>query len=268
MPAALLPLLVALVAQAAPAKDAPVAAPAAAPARPIEFRPGQAQAGAARVKAAREARTGDIRALFEAAGVDYPPDGALLRVFKQEGVLELWVRPRGQRAYRRLKDYEICAGSGGLGPKRAQGDLQVPEGFYELTAYNPWSSYHLAMLVSYPNPSDRARKTGRSAGGNICIHGDCVTIGCVPLTDRWIEELYLVCLDTQTRTGRRVLAHFFPARLTDPGLAALEAAHAGDKALLSFWRELKVGHDLFEETRVPPRVSFGPGGAYRFRPGR
>jgi murein L,D-transpeptidase YafK len=260
MPAALLPLLWYLLAQAAPAPDAP--------ARPIKFQPGQAQAGAARVKAARQGRMADIQALFQAAGVDYPPDGALLRVFKQEGVVELWVRPRGQRAYQLLKEYAICAGSGELGPKRQQGDGQVPEGFYELTAYNPWSSFHLAMLVSYPNPSDTARKTGRSAGGNICIHGNCVTIGCVPLTDRWIEELYLVCLDTQTRTGRRVLAQFFPARLSDEGLRALEAAHPDDRALTDFWRELKVGHDLFEQTHVPPRVTFGPGGAYRFQAGR
>jgi murein L,D-transpeptidase YafK len=271
MPSALLVLFVALVAQAAGPKDAPgegAPAPVAPQVKPIRFEPTRAQAGAARVKAARQARHEELRALFQGAGVDYPPDGALLRAFKKEEVLELWVQPRKQATFVHLKDYAVCQASGGPGPKRRQGDLQVPEGFYEITAYNPWSSFHLAMLVSYPNPSDAARKSGRDAGGNICIHGDCVTIGCLPLTDRWIEELYLVCLDTHTRTGRRVRVQLYPARLDEEGLAALEAAHPNDAALLGFWRELKSGHDLFEQSRIPPRVSFGPGGAYRFRPGR
>ena len=106
-----------------------------------------------------------------------------LRVFKHEKLFEIWVREAEGNAYIKLKTYDICSSSGVLGPKRKQGDLQIPEGFYHITAYNPWSSFHLSMCINYPNPSDRVLGVKGNLGGNICIHGSCVTIGCIPLTD-------------------------------------------------------------------------------------
>ncbi len=37
---------------------------------------------------------------------------------------------------------------------RRMGDGRVPEGVYKILYHNPWSSYHLSLAVSYPNPSD------------------------------------------------------------------------------------------------------------------
>jgi len=57
-----------------------------------------------------------------------------------------------------LKTYPMCRWSGQLGPKKHQGDRQVPEGFYAITPgqLNPNSHYYLSMNVGYPNAYDRA----------------------------------------------------------------------------------------------------------------
>ena len=55
------------------------------------------------------------------------------------------------------------------------------------------SSYYLSLKVTYPNASDRARAKadGRAnLGGDIMIHGKAVTIGCVPVGDDAIEDIF------------------------------------------------------------------------------
>jgi murein L,D-transpeptidase YafK len=56
----------------------------------------------------------------------------VIRIFKQESALEVWKRT-GSGQFRLFKTYEICAWSGELGPKIAEGDRQAPEGFYTIT---------------------------------------------------------------------------------------------------------------------------------------
>ena len=82
--------------------------------------------------------------------------------------------------------------SGTTGPKRLQGDFQVPEGFYHINEFNPNSNYHLSMGLNYPNSSDRILSDSLRPGGEIYIHGSCVSVGCIPLNDDEIEELYLI----------------------------------------------------------------------------
>ena len=233
--------------------------------KPPRFRPGKAQKDKPRVRKARERRYEDIRKLFAEAGIDYPPRQALMRVFKNLDLVELWVRPGKGATFVHVKDYQICSRSGELDTKSQRGDSQVPEGFYHISSYNAWSNFLLSMLVSYPNPSDRLRKTSRDAGGAICIHGNCVTIGCIPLTDRWIEELYLICLDTAVFSGKRTLVHSFPDRLHGPRWEQLQKDFADSPKLIEFWKEIKVGYDLFEASGKAPRMWFSKKGAYRFK---
>ncbi|RME21785.1 MAG: hypothetical protein D6806_14070 [Deltaproteobacteria bacterium] len=227
------------------------------------FRPTAAQADKPRVREARQRRYAQIKNVFAAAGIDYPARHVLLRVFKREGVVELWVQPSRAKPYVHLKDYDICMRSGVLGPKRRQGDLQVPEGFYEITWFNPHSNFWLSMKVSYPNRSDRIRG-GRNPGGDIFIHGSCVTIGCIPIRDRWIEELYLISLDSHWRYGRRPAVHIFPTRLDDSGMTWLEKTFSNRRDLLSFWKELRPGFLYFEEKHLPARFTIDEDGRYRF----
>src|SRR5712691_1661125 len=88
------------------------------------------------------------------------------------------------------------------------GDGQVPEGFYEVSALNPWSRFLLSLKVSYPNALDRG--FGRT-GGDIFIHGSCVTTGCIPIEDGPIQELYVIVADARAR-GARIEVHIFPGR--------------------------------------------------------
>ena len=72
-----------------------------------------------------------------------------------------------------VKSYGVALGSGGLAPKRRQGDHRTPEGPYTIDYRNPASRYHLALHISYPQKSDmlRARQLGVDPGGDIMIHG-------------------------------------------------------------------------------------------------
>ncbi len=225
------------------------------------------QLRAPRVRAAQEARGAELRALFSEAKAPFPPRGLLLRAFKEEQELELWAQGAGG-AYALVKTFPICASSGSLGPKRREGDLQVPEGFYALDQFNPQSNFHLSLGVSYPNASDRILGVKGRLGGAIFIHGACVTIGCVPLTDPVIELVYLAAVEARAAGQRDIPIHLFPARLTDVTLRRLAAARAGEPETVALWRNLKEGYDLFEAERRPPRVRVDSQGRYHFASGR
>ncbi|MGZ3457655.1 MAG: L,D-transpeptidase family protein, partial [Archangium sp.] len=189
------------------------------------------------------------------------------RAFKQERELEVWAGARGQ-PLRKVKTFPFCAASGDVGPKRREGDAQVPEGFYTLDQFNPRSQFHLSLRVSYPNDADR-RQGSAPLGGDIFIHGACASIGCIAIEDGPIEELYLMVLEARARMKRDVPVHIFPRRLDAAGLAALEHHPRATPELVAFWRGLEPGWRLFEQTRRPPRISVDPKtGAYRVEAGR
>jgi hypothetical protein len=148
-----------------------------------------------------------LRAAVAEAGGSYPPDRLRLVGLKQERILEIWI-PAGE-GWARVRTYPVLAASGEPGPKLREGDYQVPEGLYRLTAFNPNSSYHLSVRVDYPNRDDRAAAAaeGRgNLGGDIFIHGKAVSIGCLAIGDRAIEELYLLLADTGLRNSTVLLA--------------------------------------------------------------
>ena len=137
---------------------------------------------------------------FTMAGVPYPPRGVVLAGFKQERMLELYATDSASHL-RFITAYPIFAASGGPGPKLKYGDAQVPEGLYKIALLNPNSAYHLALQVSYPNAFDvtKAAAGGRALntlGGNIMIHGNAVSVGCIALGDPAIEELFVLAAQT------------------------------------------------------------------------
>ncbi len=220
-----------------------------------------------RVKAAFARKTKTLEALFKKAKAVYPPDEIFLRVFKRgdgrdgRGELELWARGGDAKRFVLVKNYPVCAASGALGPKRRAGDGQVPEGFYKVSGFNPASSYHLSMRLNYPNEADRRAGGRGDLGGDIFIHGDCVTIGCIPMTDDVIEELYVAAVEARNRGGG-VVVHIFPRRMDDAGMKALEKAAGGDRALLDFWKNLREGYASFEKNGIPPRMKVDNKGKY------
>ncbi len=136
-----------------------------------------------------------MRPYFEAAGVAYPPQRLTLIGLKEEKVLELYAAAAKDKPERLIRAYPILAASGGPGPKLRQGDLQVPEGLYRIELLNPNSRFHLSLRVNYPNADDkaRAREDGRSnLGGDIMIHGNAVSIGCIAVGDEAAEDLFVL----------------------------------------------------------------------------
>ncbi|MDQ7799442.1 MAG: L,D-transpeptidase family protein [Candidatus Edwardsbacteria bacterium] len=223
----------------------------------------QRQLEHSRVRAAFIEKEPRLKTSYSEQGLAYPPGNIFIRIFKREKQLEVWAGS-GPGGYRLAGTYAICSSSGELGPKRARGDRQVPEGFYHISHFNPASSFHLSLGLSYPNRSDRILKRGRDPGGSIYIHGDCVTIGCVPITDDGIKELYLLAVEARAAGQARIPVHVFPARLDSLNFAALQREYAGDGALLGFWENLKTGYDRFQSSGRVPKVTIDNNGKYLF----
>jgi murein L,D-transpeptidase YafK len=215
-----------------------------------------------RVRDARlEVRYG-IKKLFRDRGLRYPAADIYLRVFKREHALELWVRPQGDTIFSLLRTYDICAQSGELGPKRARGDNQVPEGFYTIDHFNPYSDYHLSLHVDYPNRSDQLTSVEPDLGGEIFIHGGCNSIGCLALTDEGIKQLYWVAVEARAAGQQRIPIDIYPARLGDDEMTQLSRVFSAKPSLVAFWKSLKPGYDYFEKNRILPNVRVDAMGRY------
>jgi len=217
-----------------------------------------------RVRTASKEKDEVLRRRLKEKDLAYPPHAILLRAFKQEAVLELWATEANDKPYVLVHEYGICTSSGTLGPKRRFGDEQVPEGFYELDWFNPQSNFFLSLHINYPNASDRILGSHQNPGGDIFLHGNCASIGCIPITDDGIKEVYWLAVLVHNQNGRHLPIEIFPARLTDEGLKALAAAHPNQPGLVAFWRNLKGGYDYFEENHSLPPITTRSDGAYVF----
>lgn len=213
-----------------------------------------------RVASARTRSEAAVQQKFAQAGVKYPPREAFLRAFKREAVLEVWARS-GHGRFRLIHAYPWTVNSGGPGPKRREGDRQIPEGCYVIDAFNPRSRFHLSLRVNYPNASDRVRSDPEKPGFDIYLHGKQVSIGCLALGDAAIEEVYLLALDAGNRDA--ISIHLFPARMQGPEWERLRAAHAD---LAPFWSELQPAFDAFEQTKRVPPVTVAADGRYVITP--
>lgn len=180
-------------------------------------------------------------------------DPVFIRTFKEEKLLELFVRNRASGKFDLFRTYPIAAASGGPGPKLMEGDGQVPEGFYHVppAAMKPDSRYHLAFNIGYPNEFDRAHQRTGSA---IMVHGNNVSIGCLAMTDAKIGEIYTLCAAAHQAGQAYFRVHLFPFRMT---AARLEKAAGNPNH--AFWKNLAEGHDHFEKNHNPPDVTVRDG---------
>ncbi|MCC7303368.1 MAG: L,D-transpeptidase family protein [Bacteroidia bacterium] len=218
----------------------------------------------ARVKAAYSAKYEAIKKALDARGIPAGKLNICLVGYKEEQVLELWVRKGTEGKYSLYGTYPVCASSGTIGPKRRAGDGQVPEGFYHIDRYNPYSNFHLSLGVSYPNASDRILGTRGSLGGDIFIHGSCVTIGCMPLTDDLIKEVYVLAVEARTSGQTRIPCLIFPMRMDAKGMKKLEEYSVANPVLQKFWKNLEEGYALFVKNSRPPEYTVKKDGQYQF----
>ena len=172
----------------------------------------------------------------------------LIRIFKEEGVMEIWKANTSNR-YAMLKSYQICAWSGMLGPKKKEGDRQAPEGFYDITPsqMNPNSRYYLAFNVGFPNAYDRA--LGRT-GNNLMVHGACSSSGCYSMTDAQVQEIFALAHDAFDGGQTAIQLQAFPFRMTAENMVKHK-----NNSNFDFWKMIKVGYDQFEISHRPPVVN-------------
>jgi len=155
--------------------------------------------------------------------------------------------------------------AGTLGPKRMAGDYQVPEGFYYINEFNPNSNYHLSLGLNYPNESDKVLSDSLRPGGDIYIHGSCVTVGCIPLTDEYIDEVYILAAYAKNAGEDYIPVHIYPVRFNVKKSADyLLYLEKTDPQLKPFAERLEQVYDHFELTHQLPVIMTDPRGNYVF----
>jgi len=179
-----------------------------------------------------------------------------LRAFKAEKIIELWAKNASDSVFVPVREFPICDISGYAGPKRRYRDLQVPEGFYHISGLNPYSKYYLSMQINYPNASDSIRGVHGHLGNYIFIHGQCVSSGCIAITNDRIKELFVYCIEAYNSGQKEINLTIFPAKLDNSIYSGLTSRYITDNDKISLWADLKKSYDLFNKTKVPPTVKF------------
>jgi murein L,D-transpeptidase YafK len=215
-----------------------------------------------RVIEARQSKEKALKNYFESKNYNYPPKEIFIRAFKKEGTLEVWIKNNKDEKFQFLKEYKFTKFSGQLGPKRKQGDFQIPEGFYHIDRFNPLSKFYLSLGLNYPNESDKMLGDKESPGKDIFIHGGADSVGCIPIGDENIKELYILAIEAKNSGQNDIQVHIFPTRLRNEELEALNIKHEKEQELMSFWSNLKKGYDYFEKNKLLPKYRIGEKGEY------
>jgi murein L,D-transpeptidase YafK len=220
----------------------------------------QEQLKNSRVKNAYDEKEEIVKKYFSEKNLSFGGFQMFIRGLKKEGKLEVWIKEKNNSTYTLLHTYDFCATSGVLGPKRKEGDAQIPEGIYYLNHFNPLSNFHLSLGISYPNESDKILSDKKHPGGAIYIHGNCVTIGCIPITDDKIKELYILAVEAKNNGQEKIPIHIFPSKLDDDSLVKLLSEqgtrHSG------YWRNLQLIYKDFENTKKLKSIRVNIKGEY------
>jgi hypothetical protein len=139
----------------------------------------------------------------------------------------------------------------------------VPEGFYYINEFNPKSSFHLSLGLNYPNSSDRILGDSLQPGGDIYIHGKCVTTGCIPIMDPQIEELYILAVHARNQGQDFIPVHIFPIQFKNPQSTAYLSKYLREFPEYTYMAgELKHAYNYFEKTKKLPVIMVGSNGEY------
>lgn len=204
-----------------------------------------------------------LKVQFARKGLVWPAREVYIRSFKYDSQMEVWVRNSDNEKFQLFKTYNVCVMAGALGPKRIEGDYQVPEGFYCISGFNPRSEYHLSLKISYPNESDKILSDPTRPGDGIYIHGDCVSVGCIPLQNDQIDEVYLIASAAKLNGETNIPLHIFPIRFDNRKSVAFYTKYASDNiGLQHFTTSLKPAYDYFEQHKTLPLIGILGNGDY------
>jgi len=175
-----------------------------------------------RVRTAYKEKGDIVNQILQKNGIKQNLLHIYIRIFKADKIVELWGKNKTDSKLKLLQTIAICKSSGSIGPKRQQGDMQVPEGFYHINHFNPFSNFYLSLGINYPNSSDLILGSKTNLGGDVYIHGNCVTIGCVPITDSKIKELYIYCVEAKNNGQSKIPVTIYPTKMTEVNFRALQ----------------------------------------------
>lgn len=222
----------------------------------------QTQLKEARVKIAYEDAEELVKKHFSDKGLSMDKFQLFIRAFKKEAALEVWIKEKNAATYTLLHSYDFCATSGVPGPKRKQGDLQIPEGVYYINHFNPYSNFFLSLGLNYPNQSDLILSDKKKPGNAIYIHGGCATIGCIPITDDKIKELYIMAVEAKDDGQGKIPVHIFPTKLGTGVTDQLIKEEKADAATSAFWKNLELVYRDFESTKKLRTITVDRTGGY------
>ncbi len=206
-----------------------------------------------------------LKRQFEEKRLTWPPQSIYIRSFKYDRLLEVWVRSENKEQFKLFKTYKVCMQSGTTGPKRTEGDYQVPEGFYYINEFNPNSKYHLSLGLNYPNASDKILSDSLRPGSAIYIHGNCVSTGCIAISDVPIEELYIMTSRAKGKGQDFIPVHVFPVKYNvKKSVEYLAESTIGNQTIQKFAIKLKEAFDYFEEKKLLPLIMVNRSGEYVF----
>ncbi|MCX7863199.1 MAG: hypothetical protein N2449_09430 [Bacteroidales bacterium] len=212
-----------------------------------------------RVAAAYKEKQTILETLLLASNLSINDLQLFIRIFKQEKLLEVWGKKKNDTLFKHITSYPLCATSGKPGPKRMQGDEQMPEGVYQIIHFNPNSSFLLSLKLNYPNASDVKFCYQNKCGNDIFIHGNCVTVGCFPIGDEAIKELYILAIEAASQGQSRIPVHIFPCKMNEQNINDLQTIYPQHQ---QFWNSLKPIFDYFETHRKLPLVRIKADGYY------
>ena len=211
------------------------------------------------VKTAFVDKENDLKKLVIKKGFRSFSNHLIIRYYKHEQVLEVWIKPPNSLSYTLLKRYKACGEAGESGPKKLLGDYQIPEGIYALDIFVPDSPNFLALSINYPNTADINRKSQRDV---VSITGGCESKGNINLDEESMKEIYVLAVEAKASGQENIPVHIFPAVLMDNNLAKLNSLYPDATYNHDLWSSLKVAFNYFNKTKRLPIVQATVNGLY------
>ncbi|UKN01792.1 L,D-transpeptidase family protein [Paracrocinitomix mangrovi] len=183
----------------------------------------------------------------------------LIKAYKYEQKVKIYVKHKDSTVYKLYDQFIFNCTSGDLGPKRTEGDFQIPEGFYHVNHFNPYSNFHLSLGVSYPNKSDKLKSTAKKKGGAIYMHGGCASIGCIPIEDEPIKEVYVLSVLAKNSGQSQIGIDILPFEYTKSKFDSAVLLYPDHK---DFWANLFEIEKTFDATKKESKIGVKENGDY------
>ncbi len=216
-----------------------------------------------RVKTAYNLKFDSIQVKLKKIGLTHSKLKLYIIAYKNEKEMCIFAS-NSDKQYKLYKKYSVCAQSGQLGPKFMSGDNQTPEGFYHIDRFNPSSNFLLSLGLNYPNKADKIRSKAADLGGDIFIHGNCVSIGCLAMTDAQINEIYLLAVLAKNAGQNSIPVVISPFKIQNnkPAFFKTDKTFSAYKAHFELWESIENGITYFNKNNQPPIVTINKTGNY------